>query len=262
MIRFTKDYNKEIRRIVQNYNRRVNRATKLNLPAPSKVKVRDIKAIYYNRKDLNQRLKELELFNVKSARETNDRGETLYQANLNNLRYKRAVRELKSKIAYAKRQENRAINYIDSNRYAYEQTLKKLQRLQQAYREGRALSSSDERDRVNIITTEALQPEKTARLRDNILKMLNTYASWMGIPYNDLKNALDKVANLNLGRLEALSKYSNMFKNWLNNYHIQSDIEEGIFEEEYIDQPYASGSDVAEALLRSLADEPLEIGFA
>lgn len=63
-IRYNKDYNAEIRRIVRNFNQKRNRAIKrgfINLPPA--LSVRELKSRYTSRKELNKELRLLEQFN-------------------------------------------------------------------------------------------------------------------------------------------------------------------------------------------------------
>lgn len=67
-IRYTKDYNKEIRRIVHNYNTNRNRAIKRGLKdVPPLVRVSDLKARYTSRSELGKELNRLSQFKGKDA---------------------------------------------------------------------------------------------------------------------------------------------------------------------------------------------------
>lgn len=70
-IRFNPAYNAEIRRVVQNFNQKRNRAIKRgfrNLPPP--MKVSELKARYEKRSDLNRELRLISQFNQEDALET------------------------------------------------------------------------------------------------------------------------------------------------------------------------------------------------
>lgn len=70
-IRFTPEYNAEIRRVVQNFNKKRNRAIKRgfrNLPPP--LKVSELKSRYEKRSDLNRELNLLRKFGREDALET------------------------------------------------------------------------------------------------------------------------------------------------------------------------------------------------
>ena len=72
-IRFTPEYNAEIRRKVHNFNQNVIRAGKAGVPKnrlPKTIKVRELKASYPSRKEMEKALAQLEKFSRKA---TNDR---------------------------------------------------------------------------------------------------------------------------------------------------------------------------------------------
>ena len=68
MIRYDSEYNKNIARVVSNFNRKISRLQKLgNEVLPSKVYVSDIKSKFDNRRDLNQYLRDLQRFSKRGA---------------------------------------------------------------------------------------------------------------------------------------------------------------------------------------------------
>lgn len=74
-IRYTKDYIKEIRRIVHNYNTNRNRAIKRGLKnVPPIAKVSDLKARYTTRKELNRELAKLSKFKGDALKQVENRG--------------------------------------------------------------------------------------------------------------------------------------------------------------------------------------------
>lgn len=68
MIRYDSEYNKNIARVVSNFNRKISRLQKLgNEVLPSKVYISDIKSKFDNRRDLNQYLRDLQRFSKRGA---------------------------------------------------------------------------------------------------------------------------------------------------------------------------------------------------
>ena len=66
-IKFDPDYNREIRRIVYNFNRKRNRAKKQGIPEkflPEKRYVSELKMEYLTRSELDRELRNLEKFNT------------------------------------------------------------------------------------------------------------------------------------------------------------------------------------------------------
>ena len=60
-VKYTPEYNQEIRRRVYNYNRRITRAEELGIKnLPNKVKVRELKSLYSDRDELNKELSRLD----------------------------------------------------------------------------------------------------------------------------------------------------------------------------------------------------------
>ena len=68
MIRYDKAYNQKISRVVSNFNRKVRRLEKEEAKLlPSTVSVREIKALFTNRRDLNTYLRDLQRFSKRGA---------------------------------------------------------------------------------------------------------------------------------------------------------------------------------------------------
>ena len=66
-IRFDSKLNNEIKRTVRNFNQKVARLERLDLPAPQKISTRDIKKDYVTRAELNKRLKQFQGFSTRGA---------------------------------------------------------------------------------------------------------------------------------------------------------------------------------------------------
>lgn len=68
MIRYDSEYNKEIARVVSNFNRKIARLSDLGQSIlPSKVYVKDLKRTFDSRRELNQYLKDLKRFGKRGA---------------------------------------------------------------------------------------------------------------------------------------------------------------------------------------------------
>ena len=72
MIRYDKKFNSEIRRVVSNFNRKINRLQKeeRDLLLPEKVSIRELKANVYSRSDLRRELRKLERFSKRGIEQT------------------------------------------------------------------------------------------------------------------------------------------------------------------------------------------------
>lgn len=71
-IRYDKEYNKEINRILKNYNQKVKRLEREHeyLMIPNKITKQELKSNYLTRKSLNRKLRELKRFSQRGAEET------------------------------------------------------------------------------------------------------------------------------------------------------------------------------------------------
>ena len=70
-IRYDPEYNKEIRRVVKNFNQSVTRAMKRGTPKnvlPDTIKVSNIKELYDTRAELNRQLAQIEKFKIKDLK--------------------------------------------------------------------------------------------------------------------------------------------------------------------------------------------------
>jgi hypothetical protein len=123
-IKYTPELNKEIRRIVGNYNKRVKRLyrkspTQRNLPPL--VKASEIKKLYETKSDLKQRLKLLNSFNKSSLNTTQQvtpAGDRInaYRYQTAMLNYKIALNRINEKLNVNKRLDREAGRIIPSAR--------------------------------------------------------------------------------------------------------------------------------------------------
>ena len=95
-IRFTPEYNKYIRKTVNEYNRKVQRANtqgkinKANLP--DLISVKDLKRSYQHRADLDRELENLRMFSRKSVRQKKAGEVSQYQVNLINANREKTIK--------------------------------------------------------------------------------------------------------------------------------------------------------------------------
>lgn len=68
MIRYDSNYNANIQRVVSNFNRKVARLNKAGVTnIPQKVSIRDLKTKYFTRSEMNQQLRDLQLFSKRGS---------------------------------------------------------------------------------------------------------------------------------------------------------------------------------------------------
>lgn len=99
-IRFDPAYNKEIRRVVRNFNQKRNRAIKRGFTnLPPAMSVRELKSRYTNRRDLNRDLKLIAQFNQEDA--------------LESVETSGGVKAINWELKYVKSNINKAKQYLD-----------------------------------------------------------------------------------------------------------------------------------------------------
>lgn len=86
MIRYTNKINKDINRIVRNYNQRIEYVKNKNkygiYYVPDKINVKELKNSVTNKRDLNRRLKDLQSYNIESAKLKDGKSFSIYEYNL------------------------------------------------------------------------------------------------------------------------------------------------------------------------------------
>lgn len=106
MIRYDKEYNQKISRVVSNFNRKVRRLEKEEAELiPSRVSVREIKSLYVNRRDLNTYLRDLQRFSKRGSEEivtVKGKAYTKYQIDVFRHKLARERRALNREIAAEK----------------------------------------------------------------------------------------------------------------------------------------------------------------
>lgn len=104
-IRYDKNLNKRVSRIVRNYNQRVRRANKLGKinksELPETVSIKTLKKSYSNRRDLESELRNLELFSRKDAR-TKFGDINAYEAKVFEENRIKAIHYFEKQLEYAK----------------------------------------------------------------------------------------------------------------------------------------------------------------
>ena len=105
MIRYDSEYNKNIERVVSNFNRKIARLQRQGaVLLPQKVSIRDIKNQFYNRTELNTYLRDLQRFSRRGAEnivEIGGKQYTSYDVDIFRRRLRRERSRLNREIAEA-----------------------------------------------------------------------------------------------------------------------------------------------------------------
>lgn len=106
MIRYDSEYNKNIERVVSNFNRKIARLQRQGYDLlPSKVSVRSLKSQYSSRGDLNIRLRELQRFSKRGAEDivtVDGKQFTAYDVDLFKRRLRRERQNVSRELAEAR----------------------------------------------------------------------------------------------------------------------------------------------------------------
>ena len=224
-IRYDQSFNREIARIVKNFNNKVKRLERLdhNL-LPDTVLVSDLKKDYTKRADLKRRLRELQKFSERGAETIIEVGElttTRYQFQLD-----------KQRAAIAKRNLTRQINEVErvetSTRGLKSDYLQNLQ-----YRRNylnlkiKDLSKSQLKTRAKIIRQEENLSSKQDQFYNNLFQMMFRSAYQAGITQDKILPLLNKLKQLTPYQLSQAVETHGVFKDFLDRYGIFTGIGEG-----------------------------------
>lgn len=108
-IRYDNKLNREIVKTVRNFNAKVSRLESQGIDSPvEKVKIREIKRNFQNRRELESYLRELRKFSQRGVEriayvDRYEKGWTLYEFKVGGIRQRRAIREAERLLAEAKK---------------------------------------------------------------------------------------------------------------------------------------------------------------
>lgn len=177
MIRYDSEYNKNIQRVVSNFNRKVARLNRAgNIGIPEKVSVRELKSRFVTRSEMNQYLRDLQLFSKRGSENLvtiNGKQFTQYDVDLFRRRLRGERRRLTKEIQRAESYKSKYPMQHD----IYTSSMK-------------ARRSALSGKWADIITTSvreqlAQEPYKRSMIYDNYLEILFQDAYQMG--YDDKK---------------------------------------------------------------------------
>lgn len=246
-IRFDKDFNKEIRRIVKNYNRRIDRMElggNYAIPEfiPARVSVKQLKATYTDRSLLQRRLKELD-----KVRESSSEIITLKsglklprfeyeQFKQNKAAVKRALtiersRLTSTKLKFAGRSLGFSRAELGDTRL---QTVEATQRALQD--EIDTLNASEYAKQSKIIARQIKRKIAQKEFYSNYLDMLFDTGREIGYDEEKIKFMTEKLARLNDVQFTNLFNDDEAIKRVVYYYSMQSHSKDGEFTDEQIQQ--------------------------
>lgn len=224
-IRYDQKFNREIARIVANFNKKVRRLEKIDHALlPETVLVSDLKKEYSRRSDLKRRLRELQKFSERGVEDIIEVGELLttnYQFALD-----------KQRAAIAKRNLTRQIKEVQqvetSTRGLKSDYLRNLQyRRDYLNLKIKDLSKSQLRTRNKIISQEEHLGDKQQNFYNNVFQMLFRSAYQTGITQDRILPLLNKLKQLTPYQLSQAVETHGVFKDFLDRYGIYTGIGEG-----------------------------------
>ena len=219
-IRYDKVFNREIQRIVKNYNARIKALNGLEKSlAPDLVTVTELKQDYNKRSDLKRRLKELELFK-KSTLQTTSIGEeevTLYNLMLE-----------KRRITATKTNLTREINQLsksDSQEILQGSYLKNLKYRRKALNINLKQASKRQLSRIyKIVEMDENQALRNQRAYNNVFQMIYKTAYQQGLTPDEVEQLISMLKGLSPSEIADLMNVNSAFKDFLYKY---SYLEEG-----------------------------------
>lgn len=195
-IRYDKQFNAEIARVVKNFNAKVMRlSSEARVLAPKTVLVSELKQQYDNRNELKRRLKELQIFSQKGMEEEvviGDTSTTKYEQFIEKRHAAVAKRNLTIEIRKAERSPKTAntayINNLRKRREILDRPFQSLSpALQRAYRK--------------TINTEYNKRKKQEMFYNNMFKMVYRTAYLVGMDSKDVEKALSVFRKLTPAQL-------------------------------------------------------------
>lgn len=195
-IRYDKNFNAEITRIVKNFNSKVMRLKGIErVLAPKTVLVSELKSEYDNRNELKRRLRELQIFSERGIEEEiviGGRSTTKYEVRLDTRRAARAkanlTREIKKAESSPYTRNTAYVNNLRKRRKFLDQPIELL---------------NDKRFKLrqSIISRESNFQKKKDLFYKNIFQMIYKTAYTAGMNPNDVEKALRVFRSLSPAQL-------------------------------------------------------------
>ena len=188
MIRYDSEYNANIQRVVSNFNRKVARLNKAGVQGiPQKVSVRGLKSKYYTRTEMNQYLRDLQLFSKRGSENIvtiDGKQFTQYDIDL----FRRRLRNERSRVS---QEIQRAESYKSKYPLQHDIYTSNL-RSKRAALSGKWSNLIKTGMREKIVE----EPYKRSEIYDNYIEILFQDAYQMGYDDNKLNHIKEKLFEL------------------------------------------------------------------
>lgn len=214
-VRYDKDFNREITRIVKNFNSKVMRLDGVErMLAPDTVRVSDLKKEYTRRADLKRRLRELQLFSQRGAEEEVNVGS--WHTN----RYNMMIQKRKETVA--KRNLTMELKKIEASgkagRMDYAINLKR--RREFLDKPLSKLTPKQLESRLKVTDTESNKRAKGETLRSNIFRMLYKTAYTTNIDPGVVSKLISRLDKMSVADLVDAFQNSPALKNFHMKYQL------------------------------------------
>lgn len=223
-IRYDQQFNREIARIVKNFNSKVKRLEVQDRQLlPDRVLVSDLKKEYSRRRDLKRALRDLKAFTEKGAEDIIQIG------NLTTTNYQ--FQKDKRAAIQAKRNLTREINQIQNSKLGSSGTksdyLINLQfRRDFLNKPLKNLSRSQLKTRAKILQQDSNTENRATQFYDNIFKMLFRSAYQAGISQDTMLPVLNQLRKLSPAQLTEAIHTDPVLKDFLDRYNIYTGVAE------------------------------------
>lgn len=247
-IRYTKELNAELRRVVKNYNAKIRRLNQKGvIDTPERAYVSELKEEYSSRAELLRRLKELQLFSKPGSEDYVEIGHykgTNYQNELRKLREAQTKRNLSREITAAKKDLRGPYTtlYLDNL-----QAARKFLNINIG-----KLTLPQLRRRVKIVEREYDREKRDKIFYDNVRKALFRSAYQTGIDPDKILDVMNEMRNLTPHQFYLAVQENDVFKDFMDKYKLFVMMEESGFDP-YEDQLIQSIDNLGAALPDILA---------
>lgn len=212
-IRYDKEFNKEISRVVKNFNAKISRLEGMSrVLAPDYIKVSELKSQFDRRSDLKRKLKEMKLFSIKGIEEDVQIGEwktTKYEALLE----KRRAAVTKSNLTRQIKQAEKSARLKDS---MFISNLKKRREILNL--PIKSLSKSMFKTRQNIINKDYNYAKRKETFYNNLFQMIYKSAFVAGIDHKIINKVLQQLEKMTPAQISDLMYSNSAFNAFILKY--------------------------------------------
>lgn len=226
-MKFTKSQNAELRRVVDNFNKKVKLLEQQGIKAPEHVKVRELKETIGNQRELNRRMNQLKKFSVKS-------GKTMVRVGKDRVKMSKWQRDiLYANRRVAKRRLEKEVGQYQraiaskSAKKAPVQAMKKevlankLSQLEYVSRDISSMSKSQLETAISTAEHEVNKYRSDKNFYDNFFDMMFKDAQVTGLKDKRLSTIKNKLRQLSPEQLYIAYNAEPMLKHFVEYYSVK-----------------------------------------